>query len=262
MKRKLLILMVAVLSSATYVNAQTVWNFGNDAINWPGDLTGYTTNVVKQNLGIYPAALESTTIGQVDLNNTTFADSFSATQRFKMGGTSTVEGNKPTVRFIYFAVASAGSVKIWFRGGNSTTTRTLSVSDGTNLLGSAASVNGATTILDVPYTITSGNIYIYNDLACNIYKIEVTGSMGTTGTIILGVNDFNADAASNVFSNGKEVFVSNVKSSTQIEVYSVTGALVKSLQTDADTSFSLNSGLYVVKAKSAEGSKSVKVVVE
>ena len=267
MKRKLLYLTTILLFSVFLTNAQTkTWDFGTVAGGWTSPNTvGYTTNVVIDNLGIYPAeAAAPTSIGQVDNNNTTFAGTggFSATQRFKMGGVSTVVGNKPTVRYLYFAAAGSGTLTIWFRGGNSTTTRSITVSDGTNVLATQASVNGANVTMVVPYTSISGNIYIYNDLACNIYRMEVVGPLGTTALIpALGVDDFQAEASSNVFSNGKLVFVSNVKSDTQVDVYGISGVLVKSFKTGSDTSFDLNTGIYVVKSKSAEGEKSAKVLV-
>lgn len=94
----------------------------------------------------------------------------------------------------------------------------------------------------------SGNSYIT--------KIEVTFAGP------LAVDSFKADSSADVYSNGNQVFVSNVKSNTAVSVYSVTGALVKTLETSSDTSFDLNSGVWIVKAKSAEGEKSVKVLVK
>jgi len=267
MKRKLLYLTSIVLFSAfSSINAQTkTWDFGTVAGGWTSPNTaGYTTNVVIDNLGIYPAeAAAPTSIGQVDNNNTTFTGTggFSATQRFKMGGTSTVVGNIPTARFLYFTAAGSGTLTIWFRGGNNSSTRSISVSDGTNVT-TQASVNGANVTMVVPYTNVNGNIYIYDDLACNIYRMEVVGPLGTTALIpALGVDDFQADASSNVYSNGKLVFVSNVKSDTKVDVYGISGVLVKSFKTGSDTSFDLNTGIYVVKSKSAEGEKSAKVLV-
>ena len=42
----------------------------------------------------------------------------------------------------------------------------------------------------------------------------------------------------------------------------MTGALVKSVKASENTSFELQSGVYIVNAKSAEGEKSVKVLVQ
>ncbi|MNG35920.1 hypothetical protein D3C84_1227920 [compost metagenome] len=55
--------------------------------------------------------------------------------------------------------------------------------------------------------------------------------------------------------------MSNVKSDTQVDVYGISGVLVKSFKTGSDTSFDLNTGIYVVRSKSTEGEKSAKVLV-
>ncbi|WP_415864445.1 T9SS type A sorting domain-containing protein [Thalassobellus suaedae] len=55
------------------------------------------------------------------------------------------------------------------------------------------------------------------------------------------------------------MYVSNVKSSTDINIYSITGALVKSLKTNKDTNFEFKSGLWIATVKTEEGQKSVKL---
>lgn len=257
--------MVTVLSSVTYANAQKVWDFTNDTTNWTTSTAGYTANTVKDNLGIYPGVTITTTpIGGIIPATVTFSDGFAATRYFRMGQASVFAGNKPTERYLYFTPAAAGTIKIWFTSGGGGS-RSVKVTDGTTEIGSASSANSTTpAILEVPFTQTSGTIYIYTSVGTgvNIFKIQVTGATGTTPLIgTLGTDDFDTESAAVVFSSGKEVFVSNVKSSTQIDVFSLTGALVKSFQTDTDVSFGLNTGLYVVKAKSAEGQKSTKIVV-
>ncbi len=266
MKKKLLVLMVTVLSSVTYVNAQKVWNFSDDTTTWTTSTVGYSANTVKDNLGIYPGVtITSPTIGGIIPNVLAFSDGFNASRYFRMGQASVFSGNQPSERYLYFATAGAGTIKIWFASGGGGS-RSVKVTDGTNSIGEASSANSTTSaILTASYTQTTGNIYIYTSIGTgvNIYKIEITGALGTTTLMpALGTDTFKAETTSNVYSNGKQVFVSNVKSSTAIEVYSMTTALVKSLQTDSDTSFNLNSGLYIVKTKSAEGEKTVKLLVE
>ncbi|MCI9845983.1 T9SS type A sorting domain-containing protein [Flavobacterium pectinovorum] len=265
MKKKLLILMVAVMTSVTSVKAQKVWNFSDDTVNWITSTAGYSANTIKDNLGIYPAVTTtSPTIGGIIPSSVNFSDGFNATRYFRMGQASVFTGNQPTERYLYFATAGAGTIKIWFTSGGGGS-RSVKVTDGTNQIGVASSANSTTpAILEAPYTQTSGNIYIYTSVGTgvNIYKIEVTGVLGTTTLIpALGTDDFKTDTASQVYSDGKQVFVSNVKSTTAIDVYSISGILVKSLETESDTSFSLNSsGFYIVKAKSAEGIKTVKIL--
>ncbi|WP_281299228.1 T9SS type A sorting domain-containing protein [Flavobacterium limnophilum] len=83
------------------------------------------------------------------------------------------------------------------------------------------------------------------------------------GTIVLGVNDsFQKESDVVVYANDGKINLSNIKSSTKVEVYNVLGALVQSAQADADTTLVINSGVYIVKAQSADGQKTVKVIVQ
>ncbi len=263
MKRKLLYLTSIVLFSAfTSINAQTIWDLGGDAAPWAATGTATTTNVVRDNLGLYPGS--ATTFAVIETSAIPFAapDAYTSVNRFKLNGGGNATSNKPTQRYLYFAANGLVSVKIWFRTGGGSL-RTLYVTDGTNVLGSLGSTNSSENlVLTTPAATVNGNVYIYGDQSINIYKIEVTGAVGTTALIpALGVDDFQVDVASNVFSNGKLVFVSNVKSDTQVDVYGISGVLVKSIKTGSDTSFDLNTGIYVVKSKSAEGQKTAKVLV-
>lgn len=80
--------------------------------------------------------------------------------------------------------------------------------------------------------------------------------------INLSEDDFDLDASLDIFSIKNQVYVSNVTETTNIQVYSITGALVKSISATENTSFELNSGIYIVKTKSSKGSKTVKVLVK
>lgn len=80
----------------------------------------------------------------------------------------------------------------------------------------------------------------------------------------LGVSKY--DTASNVTTNvkavGNKIYVSNVKSTSEINIYSITGALVKSFKTTEDTSFNLRAGLWIATVKTFEGQKSVKLLTK
>nr|WP_315148567.1 T9SS type A sorting domain-containing protein [uncultured Flavobacterium sp.] len=89
-----------------------------------------------------------------------------------------------------------------------------------------------------------------------IYDADVTAGIN------LSAEGFEKDASLDVFSIKNQVHVSNVVSETQINVYSITGSLVKSLKTSGNTNFELRNGVYIVNAKSADGEKSVKVIVQ
>lgn len=89
-----------------------------------------------------------------------------------------------------------------------------------------------------------------------IYDADVNAGVN------LSADGFEQDASLDIFSIKNQVHVSNIKSDTQIHVYNMTGALVKSVKASENASFELQSGVYIVNAKSAEGEKSVKVIVQ
>jgi hypothetical protein len=121
-------------------------------------------------------------------------------------------------------------------------------------------------------TLTSGQLYeihITADVAgkYTIYDSQFKLSLyrayrGNVTNALLGTKNFQKTLDVNVYAKDGKIFLSNIKSSTKVEVYSVLGSLVKSTQADADNSLDINSGVYIVKVKSAEGEKSVKVVVQ
>ncbi|MDO3695292.1 T9SS type A sorting domain-containing protein [Wenyingzhuangia sp. chi5] len=73
------------------------------------------------------------------------------------------------------------------------------------------------------------------------------------------VGEFS-NVSSNVNSFGGKVYISNVKTTTQVKVYSIAGVLVKTVTTKDDTSFELGSGIWIATVKTEEGMKSVKFV--
>lgn len=275
MKKSLLLIMVTVLSSVTYLNAQITlpktWVFTN-ATDWPTSSTYYATDRTIQELNL--VATDQTVATPVNpimmTRSVTFpTDSFTGTRAFRFNGSSQKADQTamlpteylPTYRYLSFAVNGPFTVKIWFTSGAGSA-RNIRVSNGTTALApdmsSANSTDPKIFTANANYT---GNVYIScpNIIAASggldIFKIEVT-------TQTLGTDDFKADTASNVYSNGKQVYVSNVKSMTKVDVYSISGALVKSLQTESDTSFNLKSGFYIAKVKSSEGEKAIKILLE
>lgn len=271
MKKTLLTFLFTMLFSATFINAQTkTWDFSNTTI-WPLT-TGIGNNeMVVDGLGLFPIAT-NTNFGAVNASAATFSDGFVGANRFQMngGGGVTAPVYLPVQRYVYFTVNGGCTVKVWFKSGSNGSTRTIFCTNGTTLLGSASSndsatggTNADTVILTTTISAAAasvGKIYIYGDQANNLYKIEVTGA--TVNTPALGLNNFDLNAV-NVFSNEKQINILNVTSETKVNVYNMTGALVKSFATSTDTNFELlNSGLYIVNVNSAEGQKSVKVLVK
>ncbi|WP_281335938.1 T9SS type A sorting domain-containing protein [Flavobacterium eburneipallidum] len=269
MKKKLLYFTSIVLFSVTAVNAQTtIWDIGNNTtvLNDAAVVTGdwpvgpaFASETVVKGLGIFPGT--ATTFGAIGTQSSgSFSDSYSAVNRFPTGGASGGSATAlPTSRYVYFNVSGSCTIKIWFKGGNSTSTRSLFVSDGTTVLQSGASVNGAAVIVEKTVS-AAGKYYVYCDNGNNIYKIEIVGA--TVNTPALSTDNFQKESQVNVYAKENKIFLSNVKSKTAVSVYTVAGALVKTTETAEDTSIDVKAGVYVVKASSEEGTKSVKVIVQ
>jgi len=276
MKTKLLFTSLLMVLFTSISSAQTkTWDFGTNTATWPITASGVGTigsgtQAVIDNLGLFsndPANSAITNFGAVNASGATFSDGYVATNRFQMngGGNTTATGfvPLPTQRYLFFDVSGACTINVWFKTGSSGTVRNVYVTNGTSTVGSAASNSGGNAdlvILTANYTGAAGRLYIYcgPNEACNFYKITVTGATVNT---VLANNTFEK-SLTNVFSNGKKVFVSNVTSDTQVNVYTMTGSLVKSVSTNSDTNFELNQGFYIVNVKSEEGEKSTKIVVE
>ncbi|MFL1012114.1 T9SS type A sorting domain-containing protein [Flavisericum labens] len=77
---------------------------------------------------------------------------------------------------------------------------------------------------------------------------------------LLDVDEIASPVSTGIKAIGNRVYVSNVTSSAEINIYSITGALVKSLKTDVDTNFEFKTGLWIATVKTVEGQKSVKFV--
>lgn len=266
MKTKLLSLLLTTVLFTGSINAQTkTWDLGNDTTHWPLTAGIGSSEMVVDNLGLFPTT-SNTNFGAVNASPYTFTalDGFSAANRWQLnGGGSAAAGTfLPTQRYLYFTATGACTVKVWFRTGGSGA-RNMLITDGTSLIATAgSSTSGDAFILTGNVTAAqaaAGKIYIYGDTANNLYKITVTGATVNT---TLATQSFNQSKL-NVVAANKQVNISNVTSNTEVNVYNMTGALVKTLKIDADTTFDLpNSGLYVVNVKSAEGEKSVKVAIK
>ncbi len=270
MKKKLLLLILPVLFTALSVNAQTkVWDFGNDVVTWPLNAGIGNNEIVKDQLGLFPI-LTNTNFGAVTASAASFTDGFTAVNRFQLngGGGGTAGNLLPTQRYVYFTVDGACTVKVWFKTGSNGSARTVLCTNGTELLGSGTSIGGITPVDLVIFTANVstaqaavGKIYIYGDTtSSNLYKIEVTGANVTTPA--LATKSFQKELDITIYTKNNKIFLSNIKSSTKVNVYNVLGTLVKSAQVDADTILDINSGIYIVNAQSADGEKSVKVIVQ
>ncbi|MFI0430309.1 T9SS type A sorting domain-containing protein [Mariniflexile sp. HMF6888] len=83
-----------------------------------------------------------------------------------------------------------------------------------------------------------------------------------TATTPLSINDETSIVTTDVNAIGNRIYVSNVKSTSEINIYSITGALVKTFKTNEDTNFSFKSGLWIATVKTLEGQKSIKLLMK
>jgi len=237
--------------------ASKVWDVGNNGGGfWPVN-PGVSVTTVIDNLGLFPGS-GVTNLGEVQAESSArvFDDGFTSVNRFKLNGGASPTGFMPTKRYVYFAVTGACTVKVWFRTGGSGL-RTLFVTDGTNEVGSLGSTDSSANLfLQADYTGGASNLYIYGDNSCNISKIEVSANLGAT----LGTNDFKAAIKTNLKAIGNRIYLSDVSSNTEVNIYSITGALVKSFKTNEDTNFSFKSGLWIATVKTEEGAKAFKLL--
>lgn len=264
MNKKLLFFFMTVLVSTVTLNAQTkVWDFGNDVTTWPVHGGYGPAAELKDNLAIIPL---STTTNMAQIENAhssgyTFSDSYVVYNRFKFNGDSGITLGKPTKRYFYIDVNGSCDLKIWARTGGSGT-RNLFVSDGTTVLGTLGSgTSGAELIFTSSYSGGPGRLYVYCDSSINLYKMELS-PLSAMGTTTLGVKQFEKTTAVNVFAHTDKVFIKNVQAKTKVDIYSMTGSLVKNVETSVDTDFLLKPGAYLVKIKAADGQKVVKLVTQ
>lgn len=252
-----------MLFSALSINAQTKsWTFDDTSV-WP--VTGVASGgpaVVRDMLGCVPITGTSTNYFAAQAATTiAYSDGTSYASIVKTGGSGAATNNMPTVRYFYFDVDGAATVKVWFQHGSNSTSadRTLFLTNGTDEIANTIVAGAAKGILQGTST-GAGRLYLYANNGMYISKIEVTGANVTTPA--LSTKNFQKELDVTVFAKDNKIFLSNIKSSTKVNVYNVLGALVKTAQLDADSSLDINGGVYIVNAKSAEGEKSVKVIVQ
>lgn len=261
MKTKLLsiIFPIALITSA-FQAQDKVWDFGNDTTNWPENGSALTTTTVIDGLTLEPG--DGSGFGIIDRNNASWGEDYSASQRFKFGGNSGIdpadgEDFIPIRRYLAFSVDGPVSIKIWFRPSGGGTPRALYVTDGTSTVTHFDSTGSTDPqYIEADYNGPAGQLYVLcAGNAFNLYKLEISSAL-------LSANKPEMFVSSQIKAVGRRIFVSNVNLATQIDLYSITGARVKSFSTNNDISFEFNAGLYIATVKTSEGQKSVKMIVQ
>ncbi|AXP80126.1 hypothetical protein CJ739_1033 [Mariniflexile rhizosphaerae] len=258
MKKQLLLFILPMLLLTATMQAQThTWDFGLNSGGFWLDLPQMAANSPDQTIdGLTFVAGTAAFGGMRNVGATaTFADGYTPVQEWQSQGSSQGTSALPARRYFSFPVSGDVDVKVWFRV-NGTGGRTGYIGDGTNTLASATSeLTTDGLIMLGTYTGGAGTIYISSSASVNYMKIQV-GPVGT-----LGLDAKISSVSTNVQAVGSRVYVSNVKSSSEISIYSITGALVKSFKTNSDTNFAFKSGLYIATIKTLEGQKSVKLLL-
>jgi hypothetical protein len=260
MKKTLLITAVAFLSFFT-TNAQTVWNFGGDATNFPifaGLAIGTGTPVstpgaTETILGLtVSAGLASTaTTGAVSASPKTFTSlggtAYSFANKFLLNGSGypgavntdvTPTIFIPTQRYASFNVSGNSTIYMIGVTGSNNSARTLFITDGTALVGSFSvpASNAALTEGTITYTGPAATLYLFGNASVALYY------MSATNVVLAGVNQVLTDKG--ISYNGTEI--SN-KNGLYIEVYNVIGKKVASSKTSISTA-NFAKGIYVVRA--------------
>jgi len=94
-----------------------------------------------------------------------------------------------------------------------------------------------------------------------IYRMYVSStSIKSSVEALLDTDEVASAVSTDIKAVKNRIYVSNVKSQTEVKIYNITGALVKAFKTNEDTNFTFKSGLWIATVKTAEGEKSVKLL--
>lgn len=282
MKKLLLFLSISVVSVIPVTAQTTTWNFTTTSPSWSSAGIAATSSaeagefIDPQGLGLHGIGSNGNFAAWNTSSSSTWsspADSFAGTVRVQTNGPGFATGSSsatPTQRYFFIQVDKACTVKVWFKSGSSSAQRSMIASDGTTIYGQVTTNSGSTDGMptDGQYLNASitkaGTFFLYGDAAVNIYQIQVVGANVSPNPVnTLSAVDFSQKSAAKVFASGNRVYLSNLGKSTDVNVYSAAGTLVKALKTSSDTNFEINNaGVYIVTLKSEEGIKSEKVLIK
>jgi len=299
MKRKLLYLTSIILFSASSINAQIKYiDLGGYTIT----ASGYESlaSVADINLAFYGSATYAS--GQQIFTGTktlgTAPTQFSAIGGTDLSGriysgvtNQTSYATTPTLTPTTGGEFGAKTARIQYNGAGrvtpdvrrqfgvsipagETVTIILSTDSATPSLNYYSTSNSTTNVFTNP-GFTTSNTYAYkitNSTAStdtytfwdSVGKLSIYRVYFADVTVGYTLSNESFEALSNVdvYSANGEITVSNVTSATKISVYNVLGSLVKSIETNQDSNLDVDSGLYIVKAQSEEGLKTVKILVK
>lgn len=126
----------------------------------------------------------------------------------------------------------------------------------------AFSMNYGAIALGDGANISSEALTIWRNAAYHLTGMMSPNTLYVNPDYLTVEDKLDSSIATNVKAIGNRVYVSNVISSTEVNIYSLTGALVKTIKTKEDTDFAFRSGLWIATIKTAEGTKSVKFIAK
>ncbi len=264
------LLLIILLLSPFSIAQNKVWDFGNDNTNFPGPASESDPNVelipdptVTTSVTIDGLTLESggnDTFGQMrwkDVTTGSFSSdtSYSAIHEMNNGKSSGGTAFLPEKRVISFEVTGPVNVKIWFRDRNDDPgAGSIWVTDGTSEIfhyDSTGTDNYMT--IEGNYTGGAGTLYIFSkDKTFKWYKIQTSTTLNT--------NKLKPFVSTCIKAIGSRIYVTNVEMESEINIYSISGALVHSFKTNYNTDFSFSSGIFIAQIKTEKGQKSVKLI--
>ena len=126
----------------------------------------------------------------------------------------------------------------------------------------ALSFSYGATIMGDGTNISPEALTIWRNAAYMLTGLSVPSTLVANPNFTLGIDKAGdvSNVSSNVISVGKRIYVTNVKSATEVNIYSITGALVKSFKTNNDVDFEFKTGLWIATVKTFEGEKAVKLL--
>jgi hypothetical protein len=110
--------------------------------------------------------------------------------------------------------------------------------------------------------LTSEALTIWRNAAYHLTGMMSPSTLYANPALSIEDNRSVSNVSTDVRAIGNRIYVSNVKSASEINIYSITGALVKSFKTNEDTDFNFKSGLWIATVKTFEGQKSVKLLTK
>ncbi|UKM63924.1 T9SS type A sorting domain-containing protein [Flavobacteriaceae bacterium GSB9] len=111
--------------------------------------------------------------------------------------------------------------------------------------------------------ISSEALTMWRNAAYILTGLEVPTDLYVNPDYTLSIDKAGqvSKVSSSVRAIGNRIYVSDVKLPTEINIYSISGALVKTVITYTNTNFNFNTGLWIATVKTIEGTKAVKLLV-